>query len=143
MWVAKYAKEFKGVSAKAIWSAWADVNNWPKWDAELEKTILTGEFVAGSHFQLKPKGGPTVSIKIIEANPYRTFIDVTKFPLAKMIDYHEIQETSDGILLKSKISVSGPLSWLWKKIVAQGVAAGVPAQMEALVAYAQKQQRQS
>lgn len=139
MWTSEYKKEFKGVSDEAIWKAWVDVNNWPQWDRELETTRLEGAFEEGARFLLRPKGGPNVTIEITKvAAPY-VFEDVTKFPLARMHDYHEIEKTAEGILLKSRISVTGPLGWLWKRIVAQGVADGVPAQMEALVDYVKSQ----
>jgi hypothetical protein len=138
MWESSYEKKFAGVTAKEIWAAWEDVNSWSKWDREIEKTDMNDPFKVGTKFTLKPKGGPNVSIELTEVNPLRSFTDVTKFPLAKMYDYHEIKETQDALTLKSKITVTGPLSWLWRKIVAQGVASGVPAQMEALVSYAKK-----
>jgi len=140
MWQVEYQKEFKGVTAKAVWEAWEDVNSWPQWDKELEKTSLTTSFTKGSKFRLKPKGGPNVTIEITEVTPLKTFTDITKFPLAVMHDHHELIETSDGVVIKNRLYVTGPLGWLWKKIVAQGVADGIPAQVEALIAYVQKRE---
>src|SRR5689334_22081774 len=106
MWKAEYQKEFS-VDARAIWDAWVDVNNWPKWDNEIESTNLRDPFIVGTKFQLKPKGGSNVTIEITEVNPLKTFTDVTKFPLAKMHDYHELKETSDGVIMRSCIWVTG------------------------------------
>lgn len=138
MWSVEYQKEFKGIQADSVWNAWVDVNNWPKWDKELEKTLLEGPFEVGSKFLLKPKGGPNVIIEITEINPLKTFTDVTRFPLAEMYDFHEVIETENGVIIKSKISVTGVLGWLWRIIVAQGVADGVPNQLEELVNYVKK-----
>jgi hypothetical protein len=138
MWESKYEKEFEGITVKAVWDAWVDVSSWPKWDSEIEETVMKRPFAVGTQFSLKPKGGPKVSIRLTEVTPLRSFTDVTTFPFAKMYDFHEINETLNGVVLKSKITVSGPLAWLWRKIVAQGVASGVPMQMEALVSYAKK-----
>lgn len=141
MWSAEYQKEFSGVSVDSVWKAWTDIKNWPKWDSELETTTFEGKFEVGAQFQLRPKGGPNVNLEITELNQNKTFTDVTKFPLARMHDYHEITETPQGLILKSRIYVTGPLGWLWRRLVAQGVADGVPAQMESLVEYARKQKK--
>jgi hypothetical protein len=138
MWEAKYEKTFEGLGKEAIWSAWIDVNNWAEWDVELDYAKIQGAFAPGNKFFLKPKGGPRVSVELIAIKPLASFTDVTRFPFAKMFDRHELEETSGGLKIKSRISVEGPLGWLWAKIVARGVAAGVPAQMESLVAYARR-----
>jgi hypothetical protein len=138
MWNAKYEKVFKGLTKESVWSAWADVNNWSQWDGDIEYAKINVPFEVGNKFVLKPKGGPKVSIQLVTVAPLSGFTDVTKFPFAKMYDTHEIEETPDGLKLKSQIRVEGPLGWLWKKIVAQGVADGVPKQMEALVQFIQK-----
>ena len=138
MWTATYEKTFKNISKEQIWSAWSDVSSWPKWDKELEEVKIDGAFAVGNKFTLKPKGGPKVSTFITEVKPLKVFTDYTAFPLAKMFDYHELEETSEGLKIKSKIWIEGPLSWLWRKIMAENVASGVPAQLELLVEYAKQ-----
>ncbi|MEC7276309.1 MAG: hypothetical protein VXV96_08310 [Bdellovibrionota bacterium] len=138
MWSAEYQKEFIGIEVKSIWNAWVDVNNWPKWDKELEKTLLESPFEIGTKFLLKPKGGPNVTIEITEINPLKTFTAVARFPLAEMHNFHELIETENGLIIKSKISVTGALGWLWRIIVVQGVTDVVPKQLEELVNYVKK-----
>lgn len=143
MWIATYEQVFKGVSKEAIWSAWTDVNNWTRWDKDLEEVVLKDSFAVGSNFFLKPKGGPRVSIAITEIQPLKVFVDATSFPLAKMYDYHELEETGEGLKIKSKIWTEGILGWVWRKIVAENVAKGVPEQMERLVEYAKRKQSET
>jgi hypothetical protein len=138
MWIATYEKTFKNVSKEAVWSAWANVNSWTKWDKELDEVKMDGDFAVGTKFLLRPKGGPKVSITITEVKPMKIFTDSTSFPMARMIDYHELEETPDGLKIKSRIWTEGVLGWLWRKIVAEKVASGVPAQMESLVEYAKQ-----
>jgi hypothetical protein len=113
-----------------------DVNQWPSWDTELESTKLDTAFAPGARFKLRPKGGPNVSIELISVEPLVQFTDVTKFPLARMYDQHALEDTPEGLKIKNKIWVKGPLGWLWRRLVAQGVANGVPAQTDAVAAYA-------
>jgi hypothetical protein len=143
MWQSNYEKIFPGLDRQAVWAAWADVNSWPQWDEELELTSLAGPFEEGAQFVLKPKGGPKVTIQIVFMKPHFAFTDVARFSMAKMYDIHEMEETPEGLKLKSSIRVEGWLGWLWKKIVAQGVAEGVPKQMEALASFVQAKQRKT
>jgi hypothetical protein len=136
MWKAQFEKVYPGVTKEAVWSAWVDVNNWNRWDKELEFTRLETAFEKGATFKLKSKGGPEVAIELIDVVPHVRFTDITRFPLATMYDSHELEDSRDGLTVKSTIWVEGPLRWIWRKIVAQGVADGVAAQTEALVAYA-------
>lgn len=50
-----------------------------------------------------------------------------------MYDTHELEETPDGLRLINTLVVTGPLKFLWVKLVAQNVADSVPKEMEALV----------
>ena len=141
MWESKYEKTYKGLKKEGVWAAWADVNSWPRWDSDTEFTQMTGLFEPGTQFILKPKGGPKVSIWLTEVKVLHSFTDVTRFPMAKMYDTHEMEETAEGLKIRSIIRVQGPLGWLWKKIVAEGVAAGAPKQIDALAEFVKSNQR--
>jgi len=133
MWVREYSKIYPGVKREAIWQIWADVNNWPKWDKELESCEMTAPFTKGSRFILKPIGGPKVEITLSEVIPNEKFTDYCQFFGAIMYDDHELIETPDGLLIKNTISVTGILSFIWVHLVAKKVANSVPKQMDALV----------
>lgn len=141
MWMQKFEKSFEDVSLESIWGCWENVNEWPLWDQELEYTNLKQDFALGSQFELKAKGGPKVRIELTEITPKRSFTDVTRFPGARMLDVHEIEKVGNGVRIISVIRVEGPMAWLWRRLVAQGVANGVPAQTESLVAFARSRQR--
>jgi hypothetical protein len=133
MWVKEYSKVFKNVNKAEIWKIWTDINNWPKWHSDLESCTLEGEFAVGNCFMLKPKGMKAVKIKLteVEANCY--FTDCTVFPGAKMHDTHALEETEHGLKITNKLVVTGPLKWLWVKLVAQNVANSIPEETEALI----------
>lgn len=133
MWVKTYSKIYQDVKKEDIWRLWADVNNWPKWDRELEYCKMDASFIVGSHFILKPINGPKVKIFLSEVIPNKKFTDYAKFPGAIMYDAHELEETSDGLRITSIITVKGFLSFIWSNLVAKNVAASVPKQMDALV----------
>lgn len=133
MWTRTYSKTFQGLQKEDIWRIWTDVNNWPTWHGDLDYCKLEGSFTVGNYFMLKPKGVNSVKIVLTEINEGRDFTDCTFFFGAKMFDTHSMAETAEGLLLTNKLVVTGPLKWLWIKLVAQNVADTVPAEMEALV----------
>ena len=138
MWIREYSKFYPGVRAEVIWHLWTDINNWHRWHSDLEYCKLEGEFVVGNHFMLKPKGVKSFKIELVEIHQGVAFTDLTRFPGAKMYDTHSLEETHDGVLLKNKLIVTGPLKWLWIKLVAQNVADTVPDETEALVLLARQ-----
>ncbi len=135
MWKASYEKVFRDVTRKELWYAWADVNHWLSWDDSLESTRLEGPFAEGAQFELKPKGGMRVRVKLVSVIPFHEFTDVTRLPMGEMYDQRVVEDAPGGVRIKSAIWVKGPLAGLWRMLVAQGVAASVPAQTERLVQY--------
>lgn len=133
MWTRIYSKIFQGISSEHIWRIWTDVNNWPTWHGDLDYCKLEGDFVVGNHFMLKPKGISPVKIMLTEIVDGHSFTDCTSFFGAKMYDTHAMIDTLDGLELTNKLVVTGPLKWLWIKLVAQNVADTVPEEMESLV----------
>lgn len=133
MWTKTYSKTFKDVKREDIWCIWTDINNWTKWHGDLDFCKLEGKFEVGSHFFLKPKGMKPVKILLTEINTGYSFTDCTSFCGAKMHDTHAMEETEEGLKLTHTVAVTGPLKWLWIKLVAKNVAASAEEETEALV----------
>jgi uncharacterized protein YndB with AHSA1/START domain len=133
MWIRNYSKTFQGITKEAIWKIWTDINHWPQWHGDLESCTMEGPFEVGNHFMLKPKDMRAVKIRLTEINHGHHFTDCTVFPGAKMFDTHALEETLEGLKLSNKLVVTGPLRWLWIKLVAQHVADTIADETEALV----------
>jgi len=132
-----YDEVFPGVARSAVWALWSDVEGWARWDEDIEYAKIAGPFREGTRIVLKPKDGPQVSLELTHVAEMQGFTDVARFPLARMHDRHMLEDTPDGLRIKIRIWVEGPLAWLWEWLVARGVAAGVPKQTQALVRLAQ------
>ncbi len=130
MWTKSYSVITKQVTKEQMWKLFADVNNWHIWDKGIEYCKLEGKFEAGSYFFLKPKGAPEVRVELLETIKNKKFVDVTKFPLAKMYDEHLFEETPQGLKITNTISVKGILAFLWIKLVAQNIVANFPSDMK-------------
>ncbi len=130
MWTKSHSIVTKEVSKEQMWRLFADVNNWHKWDNGIEFAKLEGNFEKGNFFTLRPKGGPNVKVELLETVENHRFLDVTKFPFAKMYDLHTFEDTIDGLKVTNTITVKGLLGFLWVKIVAQKIVDALPKDMQ-------------
>lgn len=133
MWSRTHSRKVKGMAAARLWDVWVDVNQWHLWQDDMEYARLGGPFAVGSSFQMRPKGGPEVKITLNRVEPQRCFEDVTRFPGARMFGLHEFVPHGDEIEIRITMRVEGPLGFLWRKLVAEGVVNGLPAQTDALI----------
>ena len=133
MWIKSYSKMVEGIDISRIWEVWTDVNKWHTWQDDIEYAKLTGEFKQGSIIHFKPKGGPNIKLELTEVRPNSIFIDLTRFPLAKMYDSHELIDHGDTVEIKTTIKIEGPLSFLWRKLVAENIVNGLQEQTDKLI----------
>jgi hypothetical protein len=126
MWEKTYSITTKSVSAAQMWRLFADVNNWHRWDTQIEYAQMQGEFVQGNHFFIKVKKGPKVKIRLIETEKNCRFVDLTKFPGARMTGEHRFEESKEGLKITTTMRVTGPLGFLWRRLVAQDIVATLP-----------------
>jgi len=133
MWSKTYSKTVRGINAEEIWHVWSDINQWHVWQNDIEYAKLNGKFEAGNKFTLKPKGTSAVTIRLIKVEPNKCFVDLTCFPLAKMYGEHEFIALGDELEIKTTIRVTGLLSFVWRKLVAEKIAADEVLQTEQLL----------
>jgi hypothetical protein len=138
MWTKSYSTTVKGIDVTRLWRIWTDVDAWHTWQLDLAYAKLEGDgqFAVGSTFLLKPKGGPRVRIALTTVEPQQRFVDLTRFPLAKMYGDHQFISRGTEVEIRTSITVEGALGFLWRKLVGEGVAASLEAQTQSLVARA-------
>jgi len=130
MWTKSYSLLTREATKEQLWKLFADVNSWHEWDTEIEYAKMEGRFEKGNHFILKPRKGPKVTIELVETIENHIFVDLTRFPLAKMYGKHEFKDTPEGLLITTTMTVQGLLAFLWIRIVAQDIVKGLPLEME-------------
>jgi hypothetical protein len=136
MWTATHSTTVTGLSADRVWHVWTDVNQWHHWQNDIEYARLTGDFARGNRFTLRPKGGPDVTIELTRVEPGSHFTDVTRFPLARMTDSHDLIERGDALEIRTTLTMEGPLAFLWRKLVGENIARTLPEQTASLIARA-------
>lgn len=133
MWTRSYSTKVTDVPATRLWAVWSDVDQWHRWQDDIEYARLEGRFDNGQTFRFKPKGGPDLRLELCDVKPGVAFTDITRFPLARMVDSHELIEHEDGVEVKTTLTIHGPLAFLWRKLVAEGVARSLPQQTDSLI----------
>lgn len=73
--------------------------------------------IATAQASLKPRGGPKVKFVITTIEPGREYTDVTLLLGAKLTFQHLATATATGSDLAVSITMSGPLGWLWSRIL--------------------------
>lgn len=136
MWVRSVSKLYTNITKEQIWSTWSDTKNWHLWDPDIEYCRMEGSFVAGTDFVIKPKHMGEVTMKLVAAEKNKMFTDYHQFFGAKMWGMHTVRETDEGLELTVTMKVSGILSFLWIYLVARGIVAAIPEQLDNLVKYA-------
>jgi hypothetical protein len=133
VWTKSYSLKVENVDPEKIWNVWTDVNQWNTWQNDIEFAKLNSKLKLGSKISFRPKGGPSILLEIVEFEDKKKFTDVTRFPLAKMYDAHELIIAGNIVEIKTTVSIKGPLSFIWKKIVAENIVKDLPKQTKSLI----------
>ena len=143
MWSFSHTVTAAGVSRQQVWAVWSDLPNWPTWDtaAEWVKPDQPGDvMVVGRTYLLKPRRGPKGRGTMTHVDPGRGYADVTPLFLCQLGFDHHVEELPDGrgVSITHRVTLSGPMTFLFRKVLGERIAAGTPAVMDNLVTRAAK-----
>lgn len=120
-------------SPESIWALWSDVTSWPAWDDGVERVTLEGSFADGTRGTLKPAGGPKVRFELTEVRPAEGFADVTRLPLCRMRFEHSAVRDGDLTRVSHRVTITGPATPLFSRVIGRGIAKGLPETVRGLV----------
>jgi len=125
MWTFEYFIETTA-SAENVWKIMTDVENWNKWIDSVEYSSLDGNFENGTTGTTKGVSGPksTFCLKNVVVN--KSFINQTKMPLCTADGVHEIINEDNGLKIKLGINMYGPLTFIFKRILAKEANKSIP-----------------
>jgi len=109
-----------------IWTLWTDINNWHQLKADIEWAKLNGPFMQGDSFIIKPQGAKETTFVIEKCIPYQEFTDSTRLFDATMFSFHKLEETNEGLNVAVAICISGPLTFMWRKIFGEDMVKNLP-----------------
>lgn len=120
-----------------IWELWADVAGWSDWDGAVARAELDGPLVTGATGVLHPTGGPRSRFTVTEATPNRSFTTRSRLPLGSLEFVHTLTPTSEGTVIVHRVTMTGPLTVVFRRLVGAGIAASLPAAVTALARLAE------
>jgi Polyketide cyclase / dehydrase and lipid transport len=92
-----------------VFAVWADVANWPTWDASLAATTLDGAFAAGTHGTLHPEGAPEpLAFQITSVDEGVGFADETHLGPTALRFIHRAESIGDTTRITLRVEVEGP-----------------------------------
>lgn len=122
-----------------LWAVLADVARWPEIDVNIARLEITDVPGPGARFMLQPRGGPRLRFTIEAFAPPHRYSDVCHLPGGRMTTVHELlPDAAGGTRIVVRIGITGPLRWLWARVVGTRHAAGLPAQTERFLAAARE-----
>lgn len=142
MWKRSHSRVFKSVEREAIWRRWSDVNSWHEWIPNIEYCQLDKPFETGNCFTLKPKGASAVTVELLDVQRGCKFTGCTRFFGATLYDTHEMNSDANGVRVTVTLKVTGPLGFLWRKLVAEKMEANLPKLMQNLVGLSSSPEQQ-
>lgn len=121
-----------------IYAIYRDVANWPAWDPDTRAASLHGPFALGTTGELVPtKGGPVI-MQITALEPDRAFTVEARIPLFRMRFDHELTPVRGGTDVLHRVTFSGPLAFLFGRVVGEPLVRGLPATLAGLKRYAEQ-----
>ncbi|MEU8817660.1 SRPBCC family protein [Actinoplanes sp. NPDC048796] len=74
MWQYEHSAE-TSAAPEVLWRHWSAVDQWPTWNAGIEKIEVDGPFAVGTAFTMTPPGEEPLRMRLTEVVPGRLFTD--------------------------------------------------------------------
>jgi hypothetical protein len=139
MWQFEYSVTGNNISKEQVWAVWSDVNNWNKWDDDIDSS--EGDFMDGAALSIKPKRGPRVNATMT-CKLRQSFTVKSALPLGTKVEFtHFLTETPVGLKITHGITIQGPLTFLFKYVIGKSVEKNLPSTMNKLLNIAESKSR--
>jgi hypothetical protein len=136
MWSCEHAVEAEA-SAAAVWAAWADVERWGEWNADIEAIAIDGPFAVGARIEMTPRGAEPVALRVAEARPGECFVDVAEVGGATVTTTHLVEPAGEGrVRIVYRTEITGPAADEVGPGLGPAITDDFPETIAALVAFA-------
>jgi polyketide cyclase/dehydrase/lipid transport protein len=108
MWSNEHAVE-ADVSAEAVWRAWAEVERWGEWNADIQRISIDGPFAVGATITMTPRGADPVVLRVAEARPGEGFVDEAELGGVVVTTTHLVEPAGEGrVRIVYRTEITGP-----------------------------------
>lgn len=115
MWKYQYSKMYRGITQKEIWALVSKTDSWKNWFKILINSSVASSLKKDELFTLHFLNDTSSSYVVNEVIEGVSFTLSQKFFGATLLDKRLIEETVDGVRLTRTLSISGPLTFYWKR----------------------------
>jgi hypothetical protein len=126
--------------AAGFFARWIHHDSWGEWSPDTEWVRLDGPVALGATGVIKPTGGPKTRFTISALEPDHEYTDTSFLPGAKLVFQHLVTERSGRTELDVAVSMTGPLAWLWARVMGGGFRESTKADLDRLVALVEAEQ---
>lgn len=113
-------------SPRTVFARYADVPRWNEWDSDISSAAIAGKFKAGTKGVLTPAKGPKATFILSEVTADQSFTSKTRLPLCTMLFEHKLISANESTRAIHRVSFTGPLSPVWKRIIGTQIKRGLP-----------------
>ncbi len=124
--------------AAHIFSIYANVAEWSRWDPDLKSSSIDGPFVSGTTGGVVPKSGPKSKVLFSQVTANRGFVVECKLPLCMMRFNHSLDARDGGTLATHGVTFEGLLAPFFGRVIGSGMKKTLPMALAGLKALAEK-----
>jgi uncharacterized protein YndB with AHSA1/START domain len=137
MWAVEHSIETSALPEQ-VWRLWADVENWPEWNSDIERIELDGSFTAGARIVMTPPGREAIELRIAEAVEPVLFVDEASLDDVVIGTTHRVERVGDErSRVTYRMEISGPAADTLGPQLGPAISADFPQTLAALVARAE------
>ncbi len=125
-------------SPEAVFTIYADVQNWHVWDPDTKSASLEGPFQVGSRGRLTPTRGNSVPMVLTAVEAGRHFTVESKIPLFRMVFEHELVRHASETEIIHRVTFSGLLRFVIGRMLVKQLNSGLPITLGRLKALAER-----
>jgi Polyketide cyclase / dehydrase and lipid transport len=129
---------FIDAPAAHIFSIYANVADWSRWDPDMKSSSLDGKFVSGASGVVVPNGGPKSKILFPRITPNKGFVAECNLPLCVMRFEHELTEQGNTTHATHRVVFDGLLAPVFSRLIGSGMKQTLPKALAGLKGHAEK-----
>ncbi len=132
MRIIKHTLETKATPAQ-IWNVWKDVENWKKWDQDIELSQIDGPFQAGTMGCTKFIGTPLFKTLLTQVEPFKLVVQEAYLSFAKVVSYQSMNHLAGKTQVTFTVEIRGPLSLFFACMLGRFIKKKIPKEMEEML----------
>ncbi len=128
MLIVKHTVETKAAPIQ-IWKLWEDVENWKKWDTNIDFSRIDGPFQTGTTGCTKFLGNPPFKTLLSQVEPLKLVVQETYLSYATAICYQSMSQVEGITRVTFQVEIRGPMSFLYAFLLGRSIKKKIPREM--------------